>query len=490
MGAEPIPLTPVPLTVDQVEAMAQRQIKKHHVAIMLLHWFNATVWLAELATGAALIVSSHYRVMPDWYIRIVEGIFGSKANMLHFHIAVGVTWIVVFAVYAIFGFRTYVRTRVLHGVRIHEEPVWRKFLAFQCILFQNEEVCLDADDLRWLKVRALRILKRSDDPLPPQGLYNAGQKLFAWVVYLAIPVIMATGLVMSYHLLGTTAVGWAVVLHFVAVGMVVSGLMIHVYMGAVFPEEKPAFFSMITGMVNELYAYRHHFKWWREVKMEEAAWKKELRGGGGEEAAAVMPPKAEGLPEATSHPLTRTSPERPGSRSLLSRVFRQPEYWPPYVAGAGLGLTLLATFILMGDGLGASGGFTRYLVAVIAWVAPNYASSQPYWSNYIVPGQSPLIEFLVFELIGVAIGGFLSGWLAGRLRFTVDKGPRISARTRYAMALTGGILTGIGARLARGCTSGLALSGGAVLSVGAFIFMMSVFAAGFAGAYFLRRFWL
>ncbi len=36
--------------------------------------------------------------------------------------------------------------------------------------------------------------------------------------------------------------------------VVVSGLMIHVYTGVVFPEEKPAFFSMITGTVPELFA--------------------------------------------------------------------------------------------------------------------------------------------------------------------------------------------------------------------------------------------
>ena len=160
------------------------------------------------------------------------------------------------------------------------------------------------------------------------------------------------------------------------------------------------------------------------------------------------------------------------------------------MAGAGLGLTLLATFVLMGTGLGASGGFTRYLVAALAWAAPGYAAGNPYWSAYLENGQSPLVDFLVFELIGVAIGGFVSGWLAHRTKWTVDKGPEISRRTRYGLALMGGILTGAGARLARGCTSGLALSGGAVLSVGAFIFMLSVFAAGFAGAYFLRRYWL
>jgi hypothetical protein len=179
-----------------------------------------------------------------------------------------------------------------------------------------------------------------------------------------------------------------------------------------------------------------------------------------------------------------------GLGGVLHRVFRVPEYWPPYVAGVGLGLTLLATFILMGEGLGASGGFTRFLVAFISWVAPNYVARNPYWSEYAQPGQSPLISFLVFELVGVVVGGFVSGWLAHRLRITVDKGPRVSARGRYALALLGGILTGYGARLARGCTSGLALSGGAVLSVGAWAFMLAVFAAGFVGAYFVRRYWI
>jgi formate dehydrogenase gamma subunit len=482
MSSKLIPLTPVPLTVDQARSMSQHRVKKHHVAMMLLHWFNAFVWLAELITGAALIVSPYYRVTPFWYIRIVEGIFGSKANMLQFHIAVGVTWIVVFTIYAVFGYRTYVRTQTLHGVRIHENPVWRRFLAFQCILFQNEEVCLDADDLKWFKVRALNLLGHRRDSLPPQGIYNAGQKLFAWVVYFMTPVIMATGLVMSFHLISTSLVGWAVVLHFAAVGMVVSGLMVHVYMGAVFPEEKPAFFSMITGMVNELYAYRHHFKWWREVKMQEADWEKVFTGKTDTEESGQEGP----IPASTEDSASREAT----SNSLFGRIFRRPEYWPPYVAGAGLGITLLAAFLLMGEGLGASGGFTRYLVALLDWMAPAHTGQSAYWSRYLTPGQSPLINFLVFELIGVLIGGFVSGWLAGRCRIAVDKGPRISKRFRYMLALGGGILTGIGARLARGCTSGLALSGGAVLSVGAFVFMMSVFAAGFIGAYFMRRCWL
>jgi hypothetical protein len=46
-------------------------------------------------------------------------------------------------------------------------------------------------------------------------------------------------------------------------------------------------------------------------------------------------------------------------------------YWNPYVAGVGLGLTLLAAFVIIGRGLGASGGFTTavsYGVQVVSWV--------------------------------------------------------------------------------------------------------------------------
>ena len=45
------------------------------------------------------------------------------------------------------------------------------------------------------------------------------------------------------------------------------------------------------------------------------------------------------------------------------------------------------------------------------------------------------------------------------------------------MAFAGGAVMGIGAVLARGCTSGQALTGGALLSVGSWAFMLGAFAA-------------
>lgn len=252
-----IPDAPVPLTVEQTEMMEQRQIKKHHVAIVLLHWFNAIVWLMELTTGAAIIVAPAYRFMPLWYLRMMEELFGTRANLLRFHVTIGFAWITVFLVYGAFGWKQYLHAEVL-----------------------RKEIALDRDDFKWLRARTLMLFRPSTESLPPQGAYNAGQKLYALMIYAMIPIIMATGLIMTLHLFSTALVAWAMLVHFVAVGMVVSGLLIHVYMGAVFPEERPAFYSMITGMVNELYAYRHHFKWWREVKVEAARWERNVVDSG------------------------------------------------------------------------------------------------------------------------------------------------------------------------------------------------------------------
>ena len=265
MKSDAIPLAPLPLTADQAETMLQRQIKKHHVAIILLHWFNAATWILEVATGAALVSSRLFRVAPDWYLAILNGLFGTRGNLLRFHVALGLVWITVFLVYGLFGFRTYLRGEVL-----------------------KKEIALDRDDVRWLVVRALRILGRSDEALPLQGVYNAGQKLFSMVVYAMLPVVMVTGVIMAFRLFSPWVVGWAVVLHFTAVGAVVAGLVIHVYMGAVFPEEKPAFFSMFTGTVNELFAYNHHFKWWREVKTDQLAWDRQREPAA--EAVDTEPP--------------------------------------------------------------------------------------------------------------------------------------------------------------------------------------------------------
>jgi len=165
-------------------------------------------------------------------------------------------------------------------------------------------------------------------------------------------------------------------------------------------------------------------------------------------------------------------------------------YWNPYLAGLGLGLTLVATFILMGRGLGASGAFTSFISVGVNVVAPQHAESNGLYSSYLEnDDRHPLNDWLVIEILGIILGGFISGWLARRITWKIEKGPRISSAGRLFFAFSGGILMGFAAKMARGCTSGQALTGGAVMSLGSWIFMISVFIGAYAMAYFIRRQW-
>lgn len=165
-------------------------------------------------------------------------------------------------------------------------------------------------------------------------------------------------------------------------------------------------------------------------------------------------------------------------------------YWSPYVAGVALGLVLLASFLIMGFGLGSSAAPTRIAVAAAHLVAPAAIESNGYLGTYVANGSNPFEAWMIFEVIGLFLGGLLGAYTAGRLeRPKFDRGPNIGAGARIAFAISGGIIMGFAARLARGCTSGQALTGGALLSVGSWIFMFAVFAGGYALAPLVRRQW-
>ena len=165
-------------------------------------------------------------------------------------------------------------------------------------------------------------------------------------------------------------------------------------------------------------------------------------------------------------------------------------YWNPYVAGVLLGLTLLATFLIAGQGLGASAFPKRSIALVADGVAPAWTAANPILGKYVAEGVNPMRNWLVIEVLGVFMGGFLGAISAGRFRAKVEKGPRISTRGRLTFALGGGVLMGMAAALARGCTSGQALSGGAMLATGSWVFMLMVFAGGYAFAYAGRKQWI
>jgi uncharacterized protein len=164
------------------------------------------------------------------------------------------------------------------------------------------------------------------------------------------------------------------------------------------------------------------------------------------------------------------------------------KFWNPYAGGAALGLVLLASFLVMGNGLGASGASFRLGVTALDAVAPGHVARTPALAAVKEQGH-PLDFWLVFEVLGVVLGGLVGAYTSGRLKTEVLKGPTFGSGARLGLALAGGVLMGMAARMARGCTSGQALSGGALLSVGSWAFMLSVFAGGYAVAYFVRRQW-
>jgi uncharacterized membrane protein YedE/YeeE len=180
------------------------------------------------------------------------------------------------------------------------------------------------------------------------------------------------------------------------------------------------------------------------------------------------------------NPLKLTSKEKTEAQAQA--------YWSPYKAGFGLGLVLLAAFIVVGHGLGASGAFTSTISSAINSFSPEHVSNSEFYKFYYGKGN-PLADWYVIEMIGVLCGGFLSGYLAHRIKRTIDKGDNISVKGRLWFAFTGGIIMGFGSKLARGCTSGQALTGGALLNVGSWVFMIAIFIGGYSAAYFVRRQW-
>ena len=164
-------------------------------------------------------------------------------------------------------------------------------------------------------------------------------------------------------------------------------------------------------------------------------------------------------------------------------------FWNPYLAGIVLGLVMLTSLLVLGKGLGASGAANRLGIATLSAVVPDTVASNEFMAQTMQNGHSPLDNYYTFEVLGVFLGGLVSAYAAGRLNLRVVKGPRITVTKRLAFALIGGIIMGFAARLGRGCTSGQALSGGALLSVGAWVFMFAIFAGGYALAYSMRRQW-
>lgn len=217
-------------------------------------------------------------------------------------------------------------------------------------------------------------------------------------------------------------------------------------------------------------------------------------------ATPIVPSEVEGPAPAPVEVAPEPAPE-PAPVPVPEVKSEAQPYWNSYKAGIALGLVLLAAFVVTGRGLGASGAVTRMAAYSIQKVeaslnggtaaeADTIARHNTYTGQYLKGPADPLDDFLVYMFVGVVVGGFISGVLARRASFEVSHGPHSNVARRLMFAALGGVVSAYGARLARGCTSGQALTGGATLALGSWVFMLAVFAGGYAIAYFVRKEWI
>jgi uncharacterized membrane protein YedE/YeeE len=161
-------------------------------------------------------------------------------------------------------------------------------------------------------------------------------------------------------------------------------------------------------------------------------------------------------------------------------------YLNPYLAGVLLGLVLLASFLVLGAGLGASAGIARLAAGAELSALRSHTLSSEYFGAW---GAQPARYYLVYMLVGIFIGALFSALLAGRIQPSLERAMGFSGRNRALLALGGGVLVGFASRLASGCTSGQALTGSAQLMTGSFVFLLCVFAGGYGSAWLVRGQW-
>jgi len=176
-----------------------------------------------------------------------------------------------------------------------------------------------------------------------------------------------------------------------------------------------------------------------------------------------------------------------GGQTSMAAVAKP--YWNPYVCGFLLGLVLLATYVVTGRGLGATGGYSAVAAAIAGLFSPEHAAANAVHAKYWNDGV-PLASWTLFLLAGAFVGALASGLQGNRVCWSIEKGPQASAERRLVLAFVGGFIAAYGAKIAKGCTSGQALTGGAILNVGSLVFMGSVFAAAYGLAWFVRKEWL
>ncbi len=168
------------------------EIERYTPAERIAHWVTAGTYVYCMITGLGFFTPYLY-----WLVAIVGG--GATARFWHPIVGIG-----------------YVDRQLLSSpsmaagsASIPEDRVWM-------------------DKVKYY-------ITNEDDLLPPQGRFDAGQKIFYWVMFYGAIVLLLSGIVMWFPESMPRSWHWVlpfvVIIHEAAALITIGGLIIHVYMG-------------------------------------------------------------------------------------------------------------------------------------------------------------------------------------------------------------------------------------------------------------------
>lgn len=236
--------------------MGNEMIRRHSLPAIVMHWFNAGCWLFLLTSGVGLIDNEQLQPISMWVPKFMNSLFGGGENLLLLHWICGLVWAITYVLYAIF----FIRSGTIPFIKeIFSFSFKRDFL-----WLVKKGVGMTLGDKALAKMGL-------DAELPSQGFYNVGQKLFGITALFGSIVIAITGLLMTspkLELVSLATIQWCILIHYLAVGLVFAGLLIHIFMAAIAKGELPALVSMFTGSVTEDHAKHLHKCWYDDVVRE------------------------------------------------------------------------------------------------------------------------------------------------------------------------------------------------------------------------------
>ena len=188
----------------------------------MAHWVQAAGFLTLLATGLIISINS------------LEALFGHRALLREIHLWSAFLFVFGPTLVSLAGNRASVAETV------HEVDEWT------------------GDDAEWLLHPALEPNEFS----PPQGRFNAGQKLNAIFTAYSTVAFAATGLILwQNRRFPFDVVSQANTIHSTLTYVALAVFLGHIYLATLHPATRQALHGMVFGTVRRDWAARHHPDW-------------------------------------------------------------------------------------------------------------------------------------------------------------------------------------------------------------------------------------